>query len=270
MRLALAQWTPVTGGVAEGVGRLDRDAAKAVVGRADLLILPEMALTGYNIGVEAVVEAADPERGPIAAAVCDTARRHGIALLAGFPLRGADDRIYNAVLLVDRTGEARAGCAKTHLYGAVDRAQFAPGLEIAAPVEIEGWTFGLAICYDIEFPELARTLALAGAEAILAPTANMRPYDSVATRLVPARAQENAVYLAYANYVGHEPPFDYFGLSCVCDPTGEDVARAGGGEEMIFADLDKAALTTARAHATHLADRRPELYGFLTRPGGQL
>jgi predicted amidohydrolase len=129
--------------------------------------------------------------------------------------------------------------------------------------------FGLAICYDIEFPELARTLALAGADAILAPTANMAPYDSVATRLVPARAEENAVFIAYANYVGAEPPFDYFGLSCVCDPTGADIARAGDGETMIFADLDKAALAAARASATHLADRRPELYGSLTRPGGQ-
>jgi predicted amidohydrolase len=269
MRLALAQWRPVTGGTAEGLARLDADAAKAAAAGADLLMTPEMALTGYAIGADAVRAAADPEGGPIATAVGQCARRHGIAVLAGFPRIGADGRVFNTVNLADRQGALRASYAKTHLYGSVDRAQFAAGGEIAAPVEIGGWRLGLAICYDIEFPELARALALAGAEAILAPTANMMPYESVATRLVPARAEENAVFLAYANYVGREDAFDYFGLSCVCGPDGADLARAGLGEEMLFADLDKAALAAARALATHLADRRPELYGPLTKPGGE-
>jgi predicted amidohydrolase len=269
MRLALAQWRPVTRGAAEGLARLDADAATAAAAGADLLLTTEMALTGYAVGPDAVRAAADPEGGPLAEAVGDIARRRGIALLAGFPRLGPDGRVFNTVNLVDHRGVLRASYAKTHLYGAVDRAQFSAGAEIAAPVEIGGWRLGLAICYDIEFPELARALALAGAEAILTPTANMAPFESVATRLVPARAEENAVYLAYANYAGREGDFDYFGLSCVCGPNGADLSRAGRGEEMIFADLDKAALAAARALATHLADRRPELYGPLTKPGGE-
>jgi predicted amidohydrolase len=269
MRLALAQWRPVTRGAAEGLARLDADAATAAAAGADLLLTTEMALTGYAVGPDAVRAAADPEGGPLAEAVGDIARRRGIALLAGFPRLGPDGRVFNTVNLVDHRGVLRACYAKTHLYGTVDRAQFAAGAEIAAPVEIGGWRLGVAICYDIEFPELARALALAGAEAILAPTANMAPFESVATRLVPARAEENAVYLTYANYAGREGDFHYFGLSCVCGPDGTDLARAGRGEEMIFADLDKAVLAEARAQATHLADRRPELYGPLTKPGGE-
>jgi predicted amidohydrolase len=226
-----------------------------------------MALTGYAIGAEAVRAAADPEGGPLAAAVGDIARRHGIAVLAGFPKLGSDGRAYNTVHLADRTGTARASYAKTHLYGDIDRAQFAPGPALAAPVELGGWKLGLAICYDIEFPEVARAAALAGAEAILVPTANMVPFEGVATRLVPARAEENAVFVAYANYVGADDVFTYFGLSCVCGPTGADLARAGAGEELVFADLDKAALAEARVAATHLADRRPELYGPMTKGG---
>jgi predicted amidohydrolase len=268
MRLALAQWRPVTGGTAEGLARLDADAAKAAAGGANLLLTAEMALTGYAIGAEAVRAAADAENGPVAAAVGEIARRHCIGVLAGFPKLGPEGRVYNTVSLFDRGGAPRASYAKTHLFGAVDRAQFAPGPEFAAPVELDGWKLGLAICYDIEFPEVARAAALAGADAILVPTANMLPFDSVATRLVPARAEENAVYVAYANYVGREDEFDYFGLSCVCAPTGADLARAGSGEEMIFADLDKAVLVAARADATHLADRRPELYGAITKDGG--
>jgi predicted amidohydrolase len=139
MRLALAQWRPVTGGAAEGLARLDADAAKAAAAGADLLMTTEMALTGYAIGPELGRDASDPEGGPLAAAVGDIARRRGIALLAGFPRLGADGRVFHTVNLADRQGALRASYAKTHLYGAVDRAQFAAGAEIVAPVEIGGW-----------------------------------------------------------------------------------------------------------------------------------
>ncbi len=169
---------------------------------------------------------------------------------------------------MDRSGETLATYAKTHLFGDVDRAQFVAGDGYAPVVELGGWRLGLAICYDIEFPETARLLALAGAEAILAPTANMAPFDSVALRLVPSRAEENALYVAYANYCGSEGEFDYVGLSCVCGPDGGDLARAGRGPEMIFADLDRGALAAARSRSTQLADRRPDLYAPLAKPEG--
>ena len=268
MRLALDQCPPATGGSAEALARLDRSAGAAAAAGADLLMTPEMALTGYNIGAGAVRAAAEPPDGPMIGAVREIARRHRIALLAGFPELGAGGRVYNAVHLVDARGRDRAACRKTHLYGAVDRAQFAPGAALATPVELDGWVLGLAICYDIEFPELARAQALAGADAILVPTANMVPFDGVPTRIVPARAEENEVYVAYANYCGAEGEFAYCGLSCVCGPDGADLARAGRGEEMIFADLSKEHLAAVRAQSTHIADRRPELYDAAAKPGG--
>jgi len=261
MRLALDQGPPATGGSGEALARLDRAAGKAAAAGANLLITPEMALTGYNIGPAAVRAVAEPLDGPMISALAEIALRHRISLLAGLPELGADGRIYNTIHLVDSRGNGRATYRKTHLYGAVDRTQFAPGPALETPVELDGWRLGLAICYDIEFPELARALALAGADAILVPTANMVPFTSVPTRIVPARAEENEVYVAYANYCGTEGEFTYCGLSCVCGPDGADLARAGGGEEMIFADLNKRHLAATRAISTHLADRRPELYG---------
>ena len=97
----------------------------------------------------------------------------------------------------------------------------------SALVDLDGWRLGLLICYDVEFPENARALALAGADLIAAPTANMDPYEVVATTLVPARAYENQVYFAYANYCGHEGEISYCGQSCVVAPDGTDAARAG-------------------------------------------
>jgi predicted amidohydrolase len=81
---------------------------------------------------------------------------------------------------------------------------FSPEAIIFPLVELEGWKLGLLICYDLEFPENARRLALAGAELILVPTANMVPFDFVADVTVRARAFENQCYVAYANYCGHE------------------------------------------------------------------
>ena len=83
----------------------------------------------------------------------------------------------------------------------------------------------MAICYDVEFYELVRAYALAGAEIVLVPTVNMQPYTGIATRVVPARAEENEIYVAYANRVGSEGNFEYCGLSCVVGPDGLDHAR---------------------------------------------
>ena len=123
---------------------------------------------------------------------------------------------------------------------------------------------GLLICYDVEFPETVRAHALNGAELVIVPTALMRPFDVVARIVVPARAYENQLFIAYVDRCGREGPFDYCGLSCVVGPDGSDLARAGRGEELIFADLDRSALEQSRKINTHLNDRRPELYGRLS------
>jgi predicted amidohydrolase len=251
--------------MAEGVRHLEAVAASAVERGADILVTPEMFLTGYNIGVRAVRERAEPSGGPAAESVAEIARRQGIAILYGYPERGEDDAVYNAVRMVGADGQALCDYRKTHLFGDVDRAQFRAGDALGRPIDYGGWRIAVAICYDIEFPELARSLALAGVEALLVPTANMAPYDSVATRLVPARAEENAIFVAYANYVGSEGAFDYVGLSCICAPDGTDLARGGRGEEMIVADLERRQLDEVRRISTHLQDRRPALYEVSTR-----
>ncbi|NWJ69658.1 hypothetical protein HX744_03595 [Pseudonocardia sp. ICBG1122] len=123
-----------------------------------------------------------------------------------------------------------------------------------------GWGLGLLVCYDVEFPETVRALALAGADAVLVPTANMLPYDHVPRVLVPARAWENQVYVAYANWCGTEGSLTYGGLSCVAGPAGA-VVRAGRDPELLVAELDRSALAVSRRANPYLADRRPDLYG---------
>ncbi len=261
MKIACMQIAPASSGVAHGLEQLDGYAAQAKAAGCDLLVTPEMYLSGYNIGAARVLELAQPADGPNAAQVADIARRHGLAILYGYPQTDPQGGApFNAVQLVDAAGARIAHYRKTHLYGDVDRAQFQAGHARAPVVSWNGWRIALAICYDIEFPELTRAYALDGAELVLTPTANMIPYDSVATRLVPARAEENGLFMVYANYCGSEGDFDYCGLSCVCAPDGRDIARAGRGPGLIVADLDRAEIAQARASVRYLHDRRPEIY----------
>ncbi|MCF2869466.1 carbon-nitrogen hydrolase family protein [Octadecabacter sp. G9-8] len=259
MRIALYQMMSADRSVAETTKVLDQKCADATRGGADLIIVPEMALTGYNIGASRIRQLAEPRDGPMVQSLIDMARRHSIGILCGFPEIDGN-RVFNAAVLIDASGEILSVCRKAHLFGDVDRAAFSAADTLCPLVKFGGWSVGLAICYDVEFPELVRTYARAGADVVLVPTANMQPYIGVATRVVPTRAEENEIYVAYANRVGVEGAFEYCGLSCVTGPDGIDIARAGSGEEMIFADISKDKITRVRKSLSHLKDRRSDLY----------
>jgi predicted amidohydrolase len=128
---------------------------------------------------------------------------------------------------------------------------------------LNGLTIGLMICYDVEFPEPVRAHALAGTDLLLVPTANMHPFQFVAESLVPVRAWENQMYVAYINRIGQEGEFDFFGLSTLAGPDGVARTRAGRGEELLLTDLDPEFLANSRAANPYLTDRRPGLYGSL-------
>jgi predicted amidohydrolase len=227
---------------------------------ARLLITPEAFTSGY--AVPGVQEAAQPAAGAWAEEVAAIAVDSGLAILYGYPER-VGHRVMNSAQLIDRDGHVLANYRKSHLYGDFDTSTFEPGDGGFEVVELDGVNLGILICYDVEFPETVRALALAGADLVAVPTALMRPYEVVSRTLVPARAYENQVYVAYANRSGHEGGFAYCGESCVVGPDGVDLARAGSGDELLLAEIDPARLASSRADNTHLGDRRPELYGAL-------
>jgi predicted amidohydrolase len=263
MRISIYQGPAQAGTAARNLDRLEARAAAAASAGASLLICPEMFLTGYNIGAAAAARLAEAADGPSLARAARIARDHGIGLLFGYPERGGDGAIYNAASLIDRDGAALASYRKCHLFGDLDRAMFRAGSRLPEVVEMDGVRVGLAICYDIEFPETVRLLALCGADLVVVPTALMDPFEIVARTLVPARAVENQLFLAYANRCGQEGDLRYCGLSCVVGPDGVDLVRAGRGEELVFADLDLDRLRASRSLNTYLRDRRPELYAPL-------
>ncbi|NJP68569.1 carbon-nitrogen hydrolase family protein [Streptomyces spiramenti] len=261
LRIALLQGpsgTPVDN--AAGAAALREAIARAAAGGARLLVTPELSLTGYALGdeVRARAETAD---GPSAAVVAEAAAEYRIAVVHGFPELDPDDgTVHNSVRLTGADGRALATYRKTHLYGDFERGAFTPGEEPVVRAELDGLSVGLLICYDVEFPETVRAHALAGTDLLLVPTALMSPYGFVADALVPTRAWENQLYIAYANRCGGEGDLEFTGLSVLAAPDGTAPARAGAGPELLLATVDPVLLSASRARNPYLADRRPELY----------
>lgn len=232
MRVAVAGCPP-----GEVPALLERLAAAGVT----LLVLPE-----HGTGDPA---AAVPSDGPLARRLAALARDTGVALLAGYPERCVTGT-YNAAMLFDRRGICLLNYRQSHLRAA-DRATWRRGQWLSL-TPLEGRRLGVLIGYDIEFPEPARALALAGCE-LLAVLGGATDCGAAAVEIVlPARARDNGCWLAYASP----------GLCALVGSDGR--VRACGGEPQIV-DLDAPAHPPGE-RPPWLADRRPRLYEELTRP----
>ncbi|MFG3074930.1 carbon-nitrogen hydrolase family protein [Streptomyces sp. NPDC048225] len=261
MRTALLQSSGRPGSTAENLKVLDEAAGRAAAAGAALLVTSELFLTGYAIGDDVAV-LAEPADGDAADTVAEIAGRHGLAVAYGYPERDGE-RVFNSVQLISADGTRLVNHRKTHLFGCFERDHFTPGDRPVAQAELNGLTVGLMICYDVEFPENVRAHALAGTDLLLVPTAQMHPFQFVAESVVPVRAFENQMYVAYVNRVGPEGEFEFVGLSCLAGPDGVARGRAGRAEELVLADADPAFLAASREANPYLKDRRPGLYGSL-------
>ncbi|MCQ6556469.1 carbon-nitrogen hydrolase family protein [Streptomyces sp. C10-9-1] len=262
LRTALLQSSGRPGDVAANLKVLDEAAARAAEAGAGLLVCPELFLTGYAIG-DAVPRLAEPADGPGAAAVAEIAVRHGLAVHYGYPERSGE-LVHNSAQLIGPDGTRLANYRKTHLFGCFEQEHFTPGDRPVVQAELDGVRVGLLICYDVEFPENVRAHALAGTDLLLVPTAQMHPFQFVAESVIPVRAFENQMYLAYVNRTGPEGEFEFVGLSSLAGPDGTVRARAGRGEELVVGEVDPEFLAASRRTNPYLLDRRPGLYGSLT------
>lgn len=256
MKVGLYQGSGTPLDVAANLEVMAQTAAAAARQGVHLLLFPELFLTGYNIG-DAVKQLAEPQQGRSLQLAAEIAREQQVALLFGYVERDGET-IYNAAALVDADGTA-VNYRKAHLFGAEEKRLFQPGKEWQLHT-IAGVQVGILICYDVEFPEAVRALALQGAALIAVPTALMFPYTQIPKVLIPTRALENQVFVAYANRIGTEGNLNYCGLSTIADPNGAVLAQADGEETLLIAELDQTAIAKTRAIFSYLDDRRPSLY----------
>jgi predicted amidohydrolase len=250
----LAIYQSALGGL-EPSERLERLAAALTdpaAKDADLLVCPELFMSGYAVG-DAINRFAEPADGPFATAVSNLAKAHRQAILYGYPERDGAT-LYNSAICFGPQGERLANHRKLVLPPGFEANFFMRG-DTLTFFSLGGIRFGLLVCYDAEFPEAVRAVVLGGVEVIIAPTALKDIWASVATRMMPTRAFENGVYLAYVNHAGREGEVTYFGGSCIIGPDGEDVVRAGTGEQVLAAAIDPAAVAAARKRLPYLEDR---------------
>lgn len=260
MKIAVGQTIGTPADVAANLQLMERLAVDAARQGADLLVLPELFLTGYGVG-DAVQALAEPHDGPSAAIAARIASTTSLGIVYGYPER-CSEGIYDSAAVFDRTGRLVANYRKVHLWGAYECAQFIAGQSLEI-FDFEGLRLGLLICYDLDFPEMARALSLAGADGAIALSAITTPYAVVPRHLVPTRAYENRMFVALANLVGQEGDLYYAGESCVAAPDGEILASCGQSQGLAVAALQPERYAAYRREHGYVLDRRPELYQAL-------
>ena len=204
----------------------------------DLLVLPELWHVGA-FDVVAAREHAQPIDGPLVEALSGLARQHGIWLHGGSFTEVDGDEHFNTSVLFAPDGALAAAYRKIHLFGfdGGETTLMSAGDELFV-VETPLGPTGLATCYDLRFPELFRALVEGGATAFLISSGWPSPRIEHWDVLTRARAIEDQAWVIACNEVGQQPGITLGGHSCVIDPRGEVVARAGTGAEVLVVDVD--------------------------------
>ncbi|MBI4320887.1 MAG: carbon-nitrogen hydrolase family protein [Chloroflexi bacterium] len=243
-------------------------------GEMDLVVFPELCNSGYVKPRDGgcagrFVEAAEPIPGPTTEALGEAARELGVHIVAGLceahPAIPAT--MYNAAVMIGPCGEVLGVQHKLHLPSE-EKHYFYQGASTEV-FKTDLGNIGMMVCYDASFPELARVLALKGAEIICcvfaAPSKGAIELRRFEARAM-TRAMENQVFFVACNRVGVQDDTVFSGHSIVTAPTSEILAQSGSQEEeVIFAVLEREVLVEARANRPIFRDRRPEMYGEVVR-----
>jgi predicted amidohydrolase len=262
-RFAVAQTESST----EKKDNLDRACAlidEAKSKGAQLIAFPEF-LMAFSPGAQSAEELADIAEsvdGPFVSALRNSARASQTAVLATiYETCAVPDRVFDTALWIDAGGRIAAVYRKLHLYDAFgfkESDKFHPGTDIATLVSCADARCGLMICYDLRFPEMARMLALGGADVLFAPSGWVQgdmKLDHWQT-MIKARALENGCYVVAPDQTGNI----YIGHSLVVDPFGRVVLDMGDEEGLELIDLDLVIVAEAREKLPLLKNRRSEVY----------
>ena len=243
-------------------------ADKAAAREADLLVFPEMVM-GLPAPERPPARIAAEHGGAFAEGLAAVARQSGIAVAAGCWEEGPrTGRAYNVARIFSREGKEVAAYRKIHLFDALSVREsdtMASGNLLPPVVELAGVRVGVAICYDLRFPELFRYLALQGAQVIVVPSAWYQgPVKEVHwTILLQARAIENQMFVIGCNR-SRMRKGPVFGFSQAVDPHGRVLAEAGTSEAMLIVDVDEAMVREARQDFPVFRNRRKDVYSFKT------
>jgi predicted amidohydrolase len=273
IRLALAQISCKQGDKRENLRKIEETIIKAKNQAAELVIFPELSLTGYVVR-DQIYELAETIPGPSTRIMEKIAKKTGTHIVFGMPELSEKTHatIYNASVLVGPhglIGKYRKMYLPTHSVFEEKR-YFRPGYQTAVFNTALG-TIGLIICYDIFFPEVSRLARLEGAQLIICISASPAVRRMFFETLTVARAMENTAYLAYVNLVGLEDGLQFWGGSRLIGPQGRILVKAKYDEEdLVIGEVDYADIRSVEAFVPTLKDIRPELFDKLKESAEKL
>ena len=242
MKISIAQFKSELGAVEENFSTAARliEAAK----NSDVILLPELWSTGYY--PTPVENFADVDGERTKKFLCAAAEKFSVNIIGGSVIVDSGGKIFNRCHVANRRGEIAATYDKTHLFSFADEDKvFSAGDKIST-VELDGVKCGLAICYDLRFPEFFRNITLTGAEIIFIPAAWSLKRLMPRQILTKARAIENQIFVVFANSSGK---------SEIINPRGEVIAESGRGEEILTAEINLSERAEVIAAMNLLADR---------------
>jgi predicted amidohydrolase len=263
-QIGLVQAAFTNGDVGKNLEQMKRivETTKEQFPDVKLMLFPELATTGYFLSAK-IREFAEDQNGMIAKYMADLASKNDLHIAYGYVESGIHGEIFNSLRFIDSHGEPVANCRKIHITS-LEKGIFTPGNEIVS-IKTELGHIGLMICWDLAFPEVARTLAVRGADLILNPSAWEKPYVDPFLRFGMARAIDNTVYVAVCNHVGKSNDLEFLGHSGLYGPDGASIAMAGEvDEKVIVAEVDPLYQRNVQStFFTMLTERRKDLYALI-------
>jgi predicted amidohydrolase len=259
----------------KGLEIIDQAANQSV----DILVFPELWTTGYLAGSK-FPSLAEKIPGPTTELLASSSSKHGIFLVGGSIPEISNRKIRNTLFVADRTGKVIAKHRKAHLWESYEKKYFVPG-DKCTVVDTEFGKLGFGICYDGDFQEYSRVLALRGARVFFNPSAYASPGEDDWRMFHPCFARQNGFYVVCTNLVGHESGEltsniypdgqDFFGESRIIDPFGHTVIQSDPLRRetaLYVADVDLSLVEKVRGGSYfNLYKRRPELYkSLLSKP----
>lgn len=255
IKAAAIQFNITLGEIELNLALVKKELEKAASAGVQLAILPEMWATGFAYRELAALSARTES---LVAELAIISRQYGMVIVGSLP-EPHETKVYNTAYVLDN-GELKGKYRKIHLFSLMQEDRSFDSGDSWLLVETTVGKLGVFICYDLRFPELARRLAVEGAELIVVPGEWPKPRQEHWRTLLRARAIENQLFVVAANCCGITGKLDFFGMSMIINPKGELLAEGGYEAETLIATLDFADMAAWREQIPCFNDRKPACY----------
>lgn len=255
VKAAAVQFNIALGEIGPNLAHVRQSLEKLALEGVQLAVLPEMWATGFAYK-ELNTLAAQTEG--LVSELTELSANYRMVIVGSLP-EPHGGKVYNTAYVLDN-GRLLGKYRKIHLFSLMQEDRSFDSGDSWLLVESSVGKIGVFICYDLRFPELARRLAIEGAEILVVPGEWPKPRQEHWRTLMRARAIENQLFVVAANCCGMTGKLDFFGMSMIIDPKGELLAEAGYEQQNIVATLDFDAMTAWRQQIPCFNDRKPEIY----------